>query len=152
MVGNLSVSKNVALFRSLSRSELPVSMLEDLIMAVTEDLVRSTSSYMMVPLTSENLPSISVTPTSATEKPTLECAESTENFSAAAVVLKNRKVKAATARNRRILRPWPIIPTIVVFIGIASLHRIHRKCFCWNANCGQTTSRSEPGNGLWDER
>src|SRR5580765_851875 len=100
MIGYFSVSKNVAPFRSLSRKELPVSMLEDLMIAVTEDLVRSASSYMMVPLKAENLPSTFVTPMSVTEKPTLEWSASTENFSAMAE-LASKHVTLAASRNRR---------------------------------------------------
>src|SRR5438270_12052994 len=76
-------------------------MLADLMMAVTEDFVRSASSYIMVPLNSENLPSTSVTPMSVTEKPTLEWSASTENFSAAIAELTNRPVRLAASRNRR---------------------------------------------------
>src|SRR6476646_8595138 len=101
MMGYFSVSKNAVPFRSLSRKELPVSMLGDLMIAVTEDLVRSASSYMMVPLKAENLPSTSVTPMSVTEKPTLECSASTENFSAAMAELASKHVTLAASRNRR---------------------------------------------------
>ena len=66
--------------------------------AVTEDLVRSASSYMMVPLKSENLPSTSVTPMSVTEKPTLEWSASTENFSAAKPELTNKHIALVASR------------------------------------------------------
>src|ERR1043165_7887823 len=105
MMGYFSVSKNAAPFRSLSRNPLPVSMLEDLIMAVTEDLVRSASLYIMVPLKSENLPSTSVTPANVTEKPTLEWSASTENFSAAKPHRKSRQAALTAKRNRPMLKP-----------------------------------------------
>src|SRR5262245_54603606 len=55
---------------------------------------------MTVPLTSEKRPSTSVTPTSATEKPTFEWDASTENFSAAKLALESRRARAATTMNR----------------------------------------------------
>src|SRR5438270_2626665 len=100
-MGNSSASKNGAAFRSLSRKELPVLMLADLMIAVTEDFVRSASSYIMVPLKSENLPSTSVTPISVTEKPTLEWSASTENFSAAIAELTSRHGTLAASTNCR---------------------------------------------------
>src|SRR4051812_39368961 len=76
-------------------------MLADLMIAVTEDFVRSASSYIMVPLKSENLPSTSVTPMSVTEKPTLEWSASTENFSAAIAELTSRHATLAASTNCR---------------------------------------------------